>query len=58
MLIGSMGVDHKKQKPKEAAIINEGDGHFKEEQLATQTEAVGVIAPAPDIRSIVVCKPS
>jgi len=38
----------------EDAIISEGDGHFKEQQLATQTEAVGIIHPPPDIRSIVV----
>jgi hypothetical protein len=38
----------------EDAIISEGDGHFKEQQLATQTEAVGIINPPPDIRSIVV----
>ena len=42
------------QKPQEDAIITEGDGHFKEEQLATQTQQVGIIHPPPDIRSIVV----
>eukprot|EP00959_Pyramimonas_sp_CCMP1952_P469615 9495242-Pyramimonas_sp.AAC.2 len=41
------------QVPKDS-IINDGDGHFAEEALATQTKAVGIIHPPPDIRSIVV----
>ena len=48
------GVSDIPQVPKGPAIIAEGDGHFAEEQLATQTQAVGIIHPPPDIRSIVV----